>query len=101
MEEKNIGVSLTKIIEDGELLVQNIERGVNIVKSKNTLEAVEKVVKKVSNFYDSISSIKLSNDNRTRVINIFKAVRPALNELNNIKNNLLATSNNIKPSPSI
>ena len=101
MKEKNIGVSLKKIIENGELLAQNIDRGVNIVKSKNTLESVEKVVKKVSAFYDSIIQIKLSSDNRRRVINIFKAVYPALDELKNIKNNILSNQNKVKTSPSV
>ena len=52
MEEKNIGISLTKILSDGELLAQNIDRGVQVVKERNTLEAVNKVVKKVNEFYN-------------------------------------------------
>lgn len=101
MEEKNIGVSLTKIIEEGELLAQNINRGVKIAKEKNTLEAIEKIVKKVSNFYNNINSIRLNGDNRSKVINIFKAVRPALNELNILKINLSQNKTEVQPSPSM
>lgn len=101
MEEKNIGVSLTKIIEEGELLAQNIDRGVKIAKEKNTLEAIEKIVKKVSNFYNDINSIRLNGDNRSKVINIFKAVRPALNELNILKINLSQNKTEVQPSPSM
>ena len=101
MEEKNIGVSLTKIIEEGELLAQNIDRGVKIAKEKNTLEAIEKIVKKVSNFYNDINSIRLNGDNRSKVISIFKAVRPALNELNILKINLSQNKTEVQPSPSM
>jgi hypothetical protein len=101
MEEKNIGVSLTKIIEEGELLAQNINRGVKIAKEKNTLEAIEKIVKKVSNFYNDINSIRLNGDNRSKVISIFKAVRPALNELNILKINLSQNKTELQPSPSM
>ncbi len=101
MKEKNIGVSLTKIIEEGELLAQNIDRGVKIAKEKNTLEAIEKIVKKVSNFYNDINSIRLNGDNRSKVISIFKAVRPALNELNILKINLSQNKTEVQPSPSM
>ena len=55
MEENNIGISLTKILEEGELLAQNIDRGVQICKNRNTLDAVNRVVKKVNSFYKLIS----------------------------------------------
>ena len=37
MKENNIGISLTKILEEGELLAQNINRGVQVCKKRNTL----------------------------------------------------------------
>lgn len=101
MKEKNIGISLTKIIENGELLAENIGRGVKIAKDKNTLESIEKIVKKVSNFCNDINVIRLNGDNRSKVIEIFKTIIPALSELNNLKKSILSNQSETKVSPSM
>ena len=70
MEENNIGISLTKILEEGELLAQNIDRGVQICKNRNTLDAVNRVVKKVNSFYNKIKDTKFSGEGLKSIINI-------------------------------
>ena len=101
MQENNIGISLTKILEEGELLAQNIDRGVQICKSKNTLEAVNKVVKKVNNFYNKIKDIKFSGEGLKSMINILKTISPALTDLKTVKDSIIQTESNVKVSPAL
>lgn len=101
MEEKNIGISLTKILSDGELLAQNIDRGVQVVKERNTLEAVNKVVKKVNEFYNNIKDIKFNGQNLNKVLYILKAIKPALEDLKTIKDSLVNVNVDVKTNPSL
>jgi vacuolar-type H+-ATPase subunit E/Vma4 len=101
MEENNIGVSLTKILEEGELLAQNIDRGVQVCKNKKTLEAVNKVVKKVNGFYNKIKDIKFSGDSLKSIINVLKTISPALQDLKVIKDSIVNIDTNVKVNPSL
>lgn len=100
MNDKKIGVSLTKIIYTGELLAMNIKRAINVVRNKKTLEAVDKVARKINNFYEDVNSVVLSSENRRKVIDIFKTVRPSLDDLNEIQENILSAQSDVKVSPS-
>ena len=101
MEENNIGISLTKILEEGELLAQNIDRGVQICKNKNTLEAVNKVVHKVNNFYNKIKDIKFSGEGLKSIINILKTISPALTDLKTVKDSIIKNESEVKVSPAL
>ncbi len=101
MKENNIGISLTKILEEGELLAQNIDRGVQICKNRNTLEAVNKVVRKVNNFYNKIKDIKFSGEGLKSIINILKTISPALTDLKTVKDSIINIESNVKASPTV
>ncbi|MBQ7240421.1 MAG: hypothetical protein IJS56_03175 [Bacilli bacterium] len=101
MEEKNVGVSLTKILEEGELLAMNINRGVQIAKNRNTLDAVNRIVKKVNSFYTKIENIKLSNNNLKQALNIFRTIKDALSDLKLVKDSVVNQNANVKVNPSM
>lgn len=95
MENQKVGMSLTKIIENGEKLVDNIDRGVKIVEERGTVDAFDRVCHKIEDFYNSIKDVKLSGTNREKVINILKGLLPAIRELINFKNNVLDVKNDL------
>ena len=101
MEEKNVGVSLTKILEEGELLAMNIHRGVQVAKNRNTLDAVNRIVKKVNSFYTKIENIKLSNNNLKQALNIFRTIKDGLSELKLVKDSIINQNANVKVNPSM
>ena len=101
MEENNIGISLTKILEEGELLAQNIDRGVQICKNRNTLDAVNRVVKKVNSFYNKIKDTKFSGEGLKSIINILKTISPALADLKTVKDSIINSESNVKPTPTV
>ena len=101
MKENNIGISLTKILEEGELLAQNINRGVQVCKKRNTLESVNRVVNKVNRFYEKTKDVKFTGLNLFRIINIFKAILEALFDLKKVKDSIIENEDNLSPSPSI
>lgn len=102
MENEKVGVSLTKIIENGQKLVDNIDRGVKIVEERGTVDAFDRVCHKIEDFYNSIKDVKLSGVNREKVINILKGLLPAVKELITFKNNVLDVKNDMNQStPSV
>ena len=104
MDNQKIGVSLTKIIESGEKLAQNIDRGVKIVEERRTVDAFDRVCGKIEDFYNSIKDVKLSGVNRQRVIGIFKSLLPAIKQLITFKNEVLNVKKdvvNANASPSM
>ena len=104
MDNQKIGVSLTKIIETGEKLAQNIDRGVKIVEERRTVDAFDRVCEKIDNFYNSVKDVKLSGVNREKVMGIFKSLMPAIKELVKFKNEVLNVKQevtNVNPSPSM
>ncbi|MCR5483055.1 MAG: hypothetical protein K6E99_01420 [Bacilli bacterium] len=101
MNEMNIGISLTKIIEEGKMLAQNINRGVQICKDKNTLESVNKVVKKVNGFYNKIKDVKFNGENLRTIIQILKTISPALTDLKTVKDSIIRNESEVKVSPAL
>ncbi len=104
MDNQKIGVSLTKIIESGEKLAQNIDRGVKVVQERRTVDAFDRVCSKIEDFYNSVKDVKLSGVNREKVISIFKSLVPAIKELITFKNEVLTVKQevaNVNPSPSM
>ena len=101
MEENNIGVSLTKILEEGELLAMNIHRGVQVAKNRNTLDAVNRIVKKVNSFYTKIENVKLSNNNLKQALNIFRTIKDGLSDLKLVKDAIINQTANVKVNPSL
>ena len=101
MNEMNIGVSLTKILEEGYILSQNIDRAVQICKNRNTLEAVNKVVKKVNNYYNKIKDVKFHGDSLKSVSQTLKTISPALTNLKVIKDSIINKESDVKVSPAL
>ncbi len=101
MKEMNIGISLTKILEEGYILAQNIDRAVQVCKKRNTLESVNKVVKKVNNYYNKIKDVKFTGDNIRTVIQTLKTISPALSDLKIVKDSIIKNESEIQISPAI
>lgn len=104
MNNQKVGVSLTKIIENGEKLAQNIKRGVKIVQERRTVDAFDRVCNKIEDFYNSIKDVKLSGMNRIRVLSILKKLIPSILELITFKNEVLNPKTevaSVNPSPSM
>ena len=100
MEEKKIGVSLSKTIELGEEISRRIERYINVAESENSMEKINNIVKAINKFYNDINQFRLSGDNRKKVIDTLKSIRPYLPELNAINAKMVNGSLKTNASPS-
>lgn len=100
MEEKKIGVSLSKTIELGEEIARRIERYINVAESENSMGKINKIVNAINKFYNDISQFRLSGENREKVIDTLKSIRPYLPELNAINSKMANSSLKTNASPS-